>query len=107
MWKPYDDEDPFACFDICLIKIAYTGTLGHTMRPLKKKFTLEVTIEERLVVDLQKLVDIDLIEFWVNLKLIVNNKFISFNGSYPVAKLGRVFRKLLCSQCLFHYLNLN
>ena len=107
MWKPYDDEDPFACFDICLIKIAYTGTLGHTMRPLKKKFTLEVTIEERLVVDLQKLVNIDLIEFWVNLKLIVNNKFISFNGSYPVAKLGRGFRKFLRSQCLFHYLNLN
>ena len=77
------------------------------MRPLKKKFALEITIEERLVVDLQKLVNIDLIEFRVNLKLIVNNKFISFNGSYPVAKLGRVFREFLCSQCLFHYLNLN
>ena len=94
MWKSHYDEDPFTCFDIGLIKIAYTSTLGHTVRPLQKNFTLEITIEERLVVDLQKLVDIDLIEFWVNLKLIVYNKFISFNGSHSVAKLGRKFGKL-------------
>ena len=97
MRESHYNEDPFTCLDICLIKIAYTSTLGHAVRPFQKNFTLKITIEERLVVDLQKLVDIDLIEFWVELKLIVYNKFISFDCGNSVAKLGRVFRKLFCS----------